>query len=128
MQRCADCNEPFNGAAGTELCDTCSDDFVSTLDEDYVRLSKELKEACAEIKQLKEWIKAKQHIDDVSNQWYKDEVKPIRHLWPLENNPGIGQVVTVFQAMLTELEICSNNGWYSASELLEKIKKGEIES
>lgn len=42
---------------------------------------------------LKEWKETKEHIDDVTRDWWHDETAKIKHLFPFESKPGIGQIV-----------------------------------
>lgn len=50
-------------------------------------------------------IDVQERVQSVSDDHYREKVMPIRHLWPMETNPGIGQIVEMFQQTREELAL-----------------------
>lgn len=78
----------------------CARGEEAHLRDDILDLINDLQEARAEIerqkdknKHLQDWREAKERIDDVTRSWWHEETAKIKHIFPFENSPGIGQIV-----------------------------------
>lgn len=78
----------------------CARGDEAHLRDDIFDLINDLQEARAEVerqkdknKHLQDWREAKERIDDVTRSWWHEETAKIKHIFPLENSPGIGQIV-----------------------------------
>lgn len=47
-------------------------------------------------------LKEKERIYQIGDTHYREKVKPLKYLFPLENTPGIGQIVGKIQEQLEE--------------------------
>ena len=65
-----------------------------------IEQAERVQESKSELERLKE----KERIYQLGDEWYRKKTEPIKHLWPLENWPGIGQIVEKFQSQLEEKE------------------------
>lgn len=51
-----------------------------------------------------EWRQDKERIQEVTDNWYRDHVKKVKHLFPLENTPGIGKITDALLEAKAELD------------------------
>ncbi|KON86596.1 hypothetical protein AF332_07035 [Sporosarcina globispora] len=51
-----------------------------------------------------ERLREKERIYKISDDLYREKVKPIKHFFPLDNTPGIGQIVELVQKQQKKIE------------------------
>ncbi|NGP58794.1 hypothetical protein FLT15_10565 [Paenibacillus thiaminolyticus] len=99
----------FSGDGSFELNSLQMDIEAGLLDsadhqKDLKQMREEIERLKGKNKHLQEWREAKERIDDVSHVWWHEETAKIKHLFPLENSPGIGQIVEMLLLKETQLQ------------------------
>ncbi|NGP58175.1 hypothetical protein FLT15_07150 [Paenibacillus thiaminolyticus] len=92
--------------------------------KDLEQMREEIERLKGKNKHLQEWREAKERIDDVSHVWWHEETAKIKHLFPLENSPGIGQIVARLLLKESQLQDALN----TMIEAKERLPWGDAEN